>query len=350
MTPYRSARISAIIPIYGQMSDLPRLLDKLGQQTLKPHEITVVDSSPRPLENPPPGVRFVKNPRDLGLACDLNLGAQMAKGDYLLVVQQDCLPENERSIETLLSAMTPTRVAVASMVTLPREVWDQYNFWGKVLKARWVGDVHQGISDKFDLIRKDVFDRIGGYDVERFAAGGQDMDLCLRLMQHGEVYISPNRAIHLHYQSKPTRWTEIFTKQYQIAESFGALIRKWGLKLRRAPYAGHWTHHLSKYLYPLLFLLPFAPKSIGMTLLILTNVANWEALMIKSVRTPLLLVFNPIIFLFQAAGTLRGLCSGRQQYSQDKVKPSEALNRGATGISGNRTEANEENKAPGTHP
>src|SRR5436190_15619888 len=37
-----------------------------------------------------------------------------------------------------------------------------------------------GISDKFDLIRKDAFDRIGGYDIERFAAGGQDMDLCLR--------------------------------------------------------------------------------------------------------------------------------------------------------------------------
>jgi hypothetical protein len=320
MTLEGSPRISAVIPIYGQMSDLPRLLDKLEHQTLKPQEIIVVDSSPRPLENPPPNVRFVKNPRDLGLACDLNLGAQMATGDYLLVVQQDCLPENERSIETLLSAMTSNRVAVASMVTLPREVWEQYNFWGKVLMARWVGDVNQGISDKFDLIRRDVFDRIGGYDVEHFAAGGQDMDLCLRLMQHGEVHVSTNRAIHLHYQSKPTRWTEIFTKQYQIAESFGALVRKWGPKLRSAPYAGHWTHHLSKYLYPLLLLLPFAPRTVGAALLLLTNVANWEALTIKSARAPLLLLFNPIIFLFQAAGTLRGLCSGRQQYSQDKVK------------------------------
>jgi len=327
MTRDLSPRISAIIPIYGQMSDLPRLLDRLDHQTLKPHEIIVVDSSPKPLEDAPPGVRLVKNPRDLGLACDLNLGAQMATGDYLLVVQQDCLPENDRSIETLCSAMTPNRVAVASTVTLPREVWNQYNFWGKVLMARWVGDVKQGISDKFDLIRKDAFDRIGGYDIERFAAGGQDMDLCLRLIQQGEVYISPNRAIHLHYQSKPTRWTEIFTKQFQIAESFGALLRKWGLKLRRAPYAGHWTHHLSKYLYPLLLLLPFAPKIVGVTLLILANAANWESLAIKSSLTPLLLIFNPVIFLFQTAGTLRGLCSGRQQYSQEKVKPAELLKR-----------------------
>jgi glycosyltransferase involved in cell wall biosynthesis len=344
MTSNRSPQISAIVPVYGKMGDLPRLLDKLGGQTLKPHEIIVVDSSPKPLESPPPGVRLVKNPRDLGLACDLNLGAQMATGDHLLVVQQDCLPENERSIETLFSAMTPNRVAVASTVTLPREVWEQYNFWGKVLMARWVGDVKQGISDKFDLIRRDAFEKIGGYDVDRFAAGGQDMDLCLRLMQHGEVHISPNRAIHLHYQSKPTRWTEIFTKQFQIAESFGALIRKWGLKLQRAPYAGHWTHHLSKYLYPLLLLLPLAPRTVGVTLLLLTNVANWEALTIKSARTPLLLIFNPIIFLFQAAGTLRGLCSGRQQYSQDKVKPAPALNRGVTAKSGNPTGVNKANE------
>ncbi len=320
MTMTDPPRISAIIPVYGKMGDLQRLFDELNRQTLKPAEIIVVDSSPKPLEHPPSGARFIQNPRDLGLACDLNLGAQTAAGDYLLVVQQDCLPENERSVETLYSEMTPNRVAVASTVTLPREVWEQYNFWGKVLMARWVGDVRQGISDKFDLIRKDVFERIGGYDLERFAAGGQDMDLCLRLMQYGEVYISPNRAIHLHYQSKPTRWTEIFTKQFQIAESFGALFRKWGLKLRRAPYAGHWTHHLSKYLYPLLLLLPFAPRTIGVALVILANVVNWEALTIKSARTPLLLIFNPIIFLFQAAGTLRGLCSGRQQYSQEKVK------------------------------
>jgi GT2 family glycosyltransferase len=313
-------KISAIIPIYGRMGDLPRLLEHLRRQTLPPHEIIVVDSSPRPLEGPPAGVQLVPNPEDIGLACDLNLGAVTATGDYLLIIQQDCLPETDHAIEELFAALTPGRVAVASTVNLPHDVWSQYNYWGKVLMARWRGDVKQGISDKFDLIRRDVFNRIGGYDVAHFAAGGQDMDLCLRLMQHGEVCISPTRVLHLHYQSKPTRWTEIFTKQFQIAESFGALFRKWRFGLRRAPYAGHWIHHLSKYLYPLLLVLPFAPRTVGLALFVLTNVAHWETLTISVARAPLMLIFNPIIFLFQAAGTLRGLFSGRQQYSQDKVK------------------------------
>src|SRR3989442_2871704 len=130
-------KISAIVPIYGKMGDLEPLLNTLNRQTIKPHEIIVVDSSPKPLESPPPGVRFIQNPQDIGLACDLNLGAKHATGDYLLVIQQDCVPESDRAIEELFKALTPQRVAVASTIHLPDRVWNQYNFWGKVLMARW---------------------------------------------------------------------------------------------------------------------------------------------------------------------------------------------------------------------
>ena len=90
-----------------------------------------MDSSPKPLENPPDGVRYLKNPENIGLAADINLGSQSATGDFILIVQQDCLPENDRAIEQLFRDMTPERVAVASTVTLPSEIWEQYNFWGR---------------------------------------------------------------------------------------------------------------------------------------------------------------------------------------------------------------------------
>ena len=311
-------KISAILPIFGKSSDLTRLINRLNSQTLKPQEIILVDSSPKPLENPPDGVRYLKNPENIGLAADINLGSQSATGDFILIVQQDCLPENDRAIEQLFRDMTPERVAVASTVTLPPEIWEQYNFWGKILMARWVGDVNQGISDKFDLIRRDVFRKIDGYDMKHFSAGGQDQDLYLRLSQHGEVYVSPSRILHLHNQSKKTSWKELFTKQFQLAESFGALFRKWRLDLRRAPYSGNWTHHLAKYLYPLLFVFPFAPKTVGIALLVLTNFTNLEAWKVKSPKTLVMLLLNPLLFLTGAIGTFLGLLSGRQRYSQDK--------------------------------
>src|SRR5687767_13809238 len=101
MIPDSPPKISAILPIFGNMGDVNRLLDQLNRQTLKPHEIIVVDSSPKPLEHPPTGVRYVKNPQDIGLGADINFGAQSASGDYLLIVQQDCLPGSERAIEEL---------------------------------------------------------------------------------------------------------------------------------------------------------------------------------------------------------------------------------------------------------
>ena len=321
MIPKSPPKISVILPIFGNSGDLTRLIDKLVSQTLKPDEIILVDSSPKPLESVPKGVRYLKNPEDTGLGGDINFGSQSAAGDFLLIAQQDCLPENDRALEELFNDMTPERVAVASTVTLPPEIWEKYNFWGKILMARWVGDINQGISDKFDLIRKEVFRKIDGYDMKHFSAGGQDQDLYLRLSRHGEVHVSRTRILHLHNQSKKTSWKELFTKQYQLAESFGALFRKWGFALRRAPYSGNWTHHFAKYLYPLVLVLPYAPKTIGIVLLVLTNLTYLEVWRVKSPKTLVMLVLNPLLFLTGAVGTIRGLLSGRQRYSQDKQPP-----------------------------
>ena len=99
-------KVSVIIPIYGKAGDLPRLIDALQAQTLKPHEIILVDSSPKPIDNPPPGTRLVKNPVDVALSWDYNLGAKEATGDYVLNMQQDCVPEDKAALELLRRSPT----------------------------------------------------------------------------------------------------------------------------------------------------------------------------------------------------------------------------------------------------
>jgi len=310
----RWPRISAIIPIYGQLGDLPRLLDKLNQQTMKPHEIIVVDSSPAEMRGIPAGVRYLKNPVDLALSGDYNHGAQHATGDLLLLIQQDCLPGLDTDLENNLKLLTQDRVAVTSSVTLPRENWDRYNFWGQALMARWIGTFKQGISGKFDLIRTDVFRKMGGYDTRRFSFAGEDMDLYLRLSEHGEVFVAPTQVIHLHNQSQKTGCMDLFKKHYQLAESFGALLRKWGFKLAQIPYATSYSHHLAKYLY---FLLPFCvffPKYLVPFLFVATNFTNREVWRIRSSKRFVFLLLNPALFLVGLAGTLRGILSGRCKF------------------------------------
>ena len=310
--------MSVIIPIYGRLGDVPRLVAKLQQQTVKPHEIILVDSSPVELKEVPPGVRYLKNPVDLALSGDYNHGAKYATGDLLLLMQQDCLPGSDTDLEENLKLLTPDRVAVTSAVTLPPENWERYNFWGQALMARWVGTAKQGISGKFDLIRTDVFRRIGGYDTNTFGFAGEDMDLYLRLREQGEVFVAPTQVIHLHNQSGSTSCADLFKKHYQLAESFGALFRKWGFRLRRIPYASHASHHLAKYLYMLLPLCLFFPAYLLPVLFLATNFTHLEVWRIRSPRKLMFLILNPALFVAGAAGTLKGLITGRQRHSVNK--------------------------------
>ncbi len=314
-------KISVIIPIYGKAGDLPRLIAALQAQTLRPHEIILVDSSAKPIDNPPPGTRLVKNPVDVALSWDYNLGAKEATGDYILNMQQDCVPEDKTALERMFRQLheVPGRVSVVALVTLPEENFLRYNFWGQVLMARWVGRIRQGISGKFDLHRATAYRSIGCYDTDRFHFAGEDMDLCLRLSELGEVFVSDAEVFHYHSQNRPVTSRDVLGKYFQLAESFGALFRKWNFALRRNPYAGHWTHHLAKFLYPLVLAIPFYPGPAALAIFIGSNLTNPAAWRIKSWRTWVYLpFFNVALFFAGFAGTARGLLTGKQRYSQNK--------------------------------
>ena len=310
--------ISVIIPVFGRLGNVAELVGRLNEQTIKPHEIILVDSSQTELKEVPPGARYFKNPVDLALSGDYNFGAEKASGDFLLLMQQDCLPSRDADLEANLRLLTPGRVAVTSSVTLPKENWDQYNFWGKALMARWVGTFKQGISGKFDLIRTDVFRKIGGYDTRTFGFAGEDMDLCMRLSEHGEVFVAPTEVLHFHNQSRNTRCRDLFRKHFQLAESFGALFRKWGFRLRRIPYASHLSHHWSKFLYLLLPLCFVFPLPIIPLLFVMTNFTNLEVWRIRSPGKLVFLILNPALFIVDAIGTAKGLITGKQRYSVNK--------------------------------
>ena len=300
-------RISAVIPIFGNEGDLPRLVRALQTQTLPPTEILLVDGSPKPLATPPPGTRLLRNQPGSLLGEDYDFGAKNATGDFLLFMQQDCVPKDATALERMFRQLTPERVSVVALVTLPEDYFRSYNFWGQVLMARWLGCVKQGVSNKFDLHRREVIARIGWMEVWPPQLAGEDMDLFMRLRCQGEVFVSDVEVMHYHHQRATMGAGDVLQRHFRLAESFGALFRKWGFALRRVPYAEHWSHHLGKYLYLLIPLLPFAPLPVGLALFVGSNLANFEAWRVRSWQTPLLLLFNPCLFVAGLLGTLLGL-------------------------------------------
>jgi GT2 family glycosyltransferase len=274
-------------------------------------------------------VRYVHNRGITTLSGNYNLGVRHATGDLVLLTQQDCWPANAQTLANLVaefdappvnSRSCPAApqagpvVAATALVKLPEEVFATYGFWGKVLMAKWVGTTQQGISGKFDLVRREVFDAIAGYDCEHFRFAGEDVDLCVRLSLRGRVVVTGAEVIHHHHQGNETSAWYVWGKHYMNAEGFGAGLRRHGLRLTGVPYARRWSHHLNKLLYPVLPAVPFFPLTAGVVLWVGSNVAQYHAFRAGTIRLPLLLLFNPLLFLGGLAGTLIGFLRGRQVF------------------------------------
>lgn len=318
MTP----KISVIIPIFGNVGDLELLIKCLNAQTLLPYEIILVDSGPAAtlkIGNSQ-HIRYIRHLNSAALSGDYNVGLAEAKGDYVLLMQQDCVPASPTTIENLyVSIKEYGAVSASAMICLPGDVYQKYNFWGKVMMARWRGTIVQGISGKCDLIRKDVLQRISGYDTKNFFCAGEDMDLCLRLMKEGGVKICADAVVlHKHQQNKPVTIKDFLRKKYQLAESFGALFRKWNFQLANAPYAGNFSHHIGKLLYPMAILWIARPIALTGPLFLLSQFINVEAWTIKSWKLPVLLLVNPIVLCVELFGSIVGFTKGKQTYSVTK--------------------------------
>jgi GT2 family glycosyltransferase len=309
-------KVSVIIPICGGADQLGALLDSLRQQTFPPCEVIIVDNGPKPAPPArlPENVFYFLNTAIRTLSGNYNLGSKHANGDLLLMTQQDCWPADSKTLATLVSELTDDVVAATSLIKLPGEVFETYGFWGKALMAKWVGTTRQGISGKFDLIRRDIFDKIGGYDCEHFRFAGEDVDLCVRLMDHGKVTVTDAEVIHHHHQSNETSAYYVWGKHYMNAEGFGVGLRRHGTKITKVPYATRWTHHINKFLYPVLLLVPFFPISTSLFLFVMTNIAQYQSFRAGTIKLPVLLIFNPILFFTGLVATLIGFLRGRQTF------------------------------------
>lgn len=325
-------RISVIMPICGGAERLGPLLDSLRSQTVQPDEIIVVDNAPTAAHDVPEGLRYVWNQGIRTLSGNYNLGVEHATGDLVLLTQQDCWPAHSMTLEGLLKEFKVTAgddshqdefqslkkpspvVAATALVRLPEAVFQSYGFWGKVLMARWVGTTQQGISGKFDLVRRDVFEKIGGYDCEHFQFAGEDIDLCVRLSEEGRVVVTDSEVIHHHHQGNETSAYYVLGKHYMNAEGFGVGLRRHGLNIARVPYAKRWTHHLNKFFYPLLLAVPCWPLVSLAVLTVVANIAQFQSFRAGTLRMPILVLFNPVIFLVGFTGTLVGFLRGRQVF------------------------------------
>ncbi|MBI4502061.1 MAG: TIGR04283 family arsenosugar biosynthesis glycosyltransferase [Gemmatimonadetes bacterium] len=156
--------ISVVIPTVNEAPVLPALLDDLRELARAvPLEVVVVDggsSDGTPARAAAGGARVLHAPR--GRASQLNSGAMVARGEWLLFLHADCRldPGTPRALLPALEPSAGVQAAVFRFaIDLPR-------FWRHFIEAgQAVREALSGLAygDQGLLIRRDLFAAVGGY-------------------------------------------------------------------------------------------------------------------------------------------------------------------------------------------
>jgi GT2 family glycosyltransferase len=199
--------ISVVIAAYNDLERLKILLGRLYQTKAKNFEVVVVDdASKEDLKSLTKffPIRYFRNSKNLGAAETRNLAARKAKGEILLSLDNDVLPQTDLvwQVERFFQK-NPFVIAVTGFAGTGVEnptFFAQYKYlrdW-----AYWYLDLDQSrfcfFRPAIGAIRKDVFLKLKGYD-KRYCRPGvpavEDLEFSYRLAKQGKIVFDPKLVV-----------------------------------------------------------------------------------------------------------------------------------------------------------
>lgn len=184
--------LSIVIPTLNEEHFIGRLLDSIASQTVAPKEIVVVDAqSPDKtiaeikkrqvvLKN----LKYFQIPRKT-ISCQRNLGAQKTTAPHLLFLDADMELKQNDVLERYFKEVTTRKPDIAVAKTPPdSKYWkDLIYFEAEYSLIRLLKPFWPVITARNLYIRRDVFNKVGGFDEN--VAVGEDQDLAHRVIKKG---------------------------------------------------------------------------------------------------------------------------------------------------------------------
>lgn len=210
--PSDAPRVSIVVPTHSALSWLRACLSALAEHAADvPQEVIVVDDgSPEPeavarIVSDHPAVTLLRNPSSLGFAAAVNRGASKARGDVLVVLNDDTLVTPSWLAKLLAVLDSDERIAWVGPAT--NDSGDaattiaSYRTYPELLAfAAHAAGAPQDV-DKLALfcaaIRRSHFEAVGGVD-EGYGRGlFEDDDLCMKLSRAGHrIVLVPEVFVH----------------------------------------------------------------------------------------------------------------------------------------------------------
>ena len=215
--------ISIIIPCNGRPCLRDALRSIRDSETDSPYEVIVVGSLP---EGYPPltGPVRLQPCTGLGTGAMRNLAAKQAQGDLLLFTDSDCVVDPDW-IERAAVATTPDHPVVAGGLRFPEsnplDLGDNLAIFHAVHVTHSIGPARGSVGTNNLAVRRDVFDRLGGFDEDLTV--GEDSEFLDRVRSAGyPVWFDPSFSVR--HQSNRNTAAQVRAHARWYAEGYCHLM------------------------------------------------------------------------------------------------------------------------------
>jgi len=277
--------VSIIIPHWNGLDVITDCLESLKSATYKNLEIIVVDNnssddSVKHIKKNYPKVKLYENTANEGYAGGCNRGSEIAKGEYLLFLNNDTI-QNKDWIDHLIDKIeSDNLIAAIQPKILNYYQKDKFDYAGgaggemdflgfpfargRIFNEQEIDkDQYNNSDDIFwssgtaFIVRKSAFEKVGKFD-ELFFAHMEEIDLCWRLHLAGyKVVNEPNSVIHHKNALTLPMYSEkkyylnhrnsllMLITNYKLPLSIYVLPIRWALDIVAVLYAillGDWNH------------------------------------------------------------------------------------------------------------
>ena len=271
--------VSILIPTRDQLPMLQRCIESVIEKTRYPaYEILIIDNDSRAddamrylaaVESREAELggrlRVLRAPGEFNFSAMNNLAARCARGEFLLLLNNDTAALHEDWLDELMShAVRPDVGAVGAKLLFPDGKIQhagvilgirgpaEHPFLGRAPedrgyfgRAQLVQDL-SAVTGACLLVRKSLYEQLGGLDEKAFKVSYNDIDLCLRVRAAGLRVVFTPYALMMHEGSASQRGKveekPDEAKQKRFASEREAMYDKWLPVLARDP---AYNRHLS---------------------------------------------------------------------------------------------------------
>jgi glycosyltransferase involved in cell wall biosynthesis len=199
----RPRSVSAVVPVFNRADCIGRCLDSIAAQTYPVDEIIVVDDASTDrtvaevrnwMRRHSTKLRLVHQAKNLGGSAARNAGIKAATSEWIAFLDSDDLWHPEKIAKQILALEQADDVT--AMVYVGMRFFDDQGHITYTMAPTLHGDLSNALygqnllcSSSSFMVRRDLLDRVGGFDEDQPSC--QDWDLWLRLSREAHFVAVP---------------------------------------------------------------------------------------------------------------------------------------------------------------